>query len=571
MNINKEKSPDSNPGTHMKTQLYLKVGISILDELMNLAGELVLSRNQLLQAVGATNMKAIELSGQRIDMITSELQETVMRTRMQPMAYLFDNFQQTIKDLAQEHGKTIDLLIEGQEVELDKTILESIYEPLNILVGNCVEHGIETSERRQQIGKNPNGRILLKAFHDAGQVNIVVSDDGYGISHGGATEKVTGVIESLGGTIEMVSIPDEGTDIQIKIPLTLAIIPSQITSVGNERYAIPQTNLSELIRIPAAEVKNKIEKVGDAEVVRLRGELLPLLNLPELLGIERTYTDPDSGLEQAERRKNLADRRSRKYSAHGKSLSPESGEAEQDWHERGTTDRRYHESSVINIAVVFAGNYKYGLVIDSLHDSEEIVVKPVGHHLKKNKSYAGATIMGDGKVALILNILNLAQMAGLSTMSESIQLTKSAQESVVKEGNKESLVIFKNQETEYFAAPFNSVERIERLVSSRIEQVGNQKVVQYRGGALPLYELSKLIDIAPLPEREQQEVIVFKVKDREFGLMVTPPVDTIEVNLNIDDGTLKQEGVKGSMIINDHTTLLIDIFEMARKFLNEEA
>ncbi len=569
--IEKSNSPEQKEDILPETREFLQVSVSLLDRLMTLAGELVLSRNQLLQGIGASNMKAIELSGSRIDMITSELQDAIMKTRMQPIGNLFDTFYQVVKDLGQQHGKTIDLIIMGNNVELDKTILEVIQNPMKILVKNSIKNGIEKTKERIETGKKSVGKITLQAFHDAGQVNITVSDDGCGISPEIVPEIVTEAIEELGGIIDVDSTPGQGTDVTIKLPLTLSIIPCQITSVGDEKYAIPQTNLSELIRIPAAEVKEKIEKIGDAEVVRLRGELLPLFNLPVMLGVKRTYLDPDTGLKQPERRERLADRRSKQYSTDGEILFEQDTEPEQDWLKRDTTDRRLHESSAVNIAVVFAGNYKYGLVVDRLLDSEEIVVKPVGRHLKQYKSFAGATIMGDGKVALILDVLNLAQMADLSTISESNQLTKKAQGVTAKIKNRQSLVIFKNQKTEYFAAPFESVERIERLSSSSIEKVGDQKVVQYRGGALPLYELSQMIDVKPLPEKEQQEVIVFKIEDREFGLMVIPPVDTIKVDLSIDDNTLKQVGIKGSMIINGHTTPLIDILEMAGQFLSKEA
>ncbi len=547
----------------------LQVDVTLLDRLMNLAGELVLSRNQLLQGIGVTDTKAFGLTGQRIDMITSELQEVIMKTRMQPVSTLFDQFNQIVADLGQQYGKSIDLITDGEGAELDKTIIEAIYEPLKCLIEHCIEHRIEKSKERKRAGKSPYGKIILGAIHDAGQLIIILSDDGCGMNHQAVPDVVKAEIENIGGLIETLSKKDRGTDIQIKLPLSQAIIPSQITSVGDERFAIPQTNLSELLRIPSAEIKEKIEKVGNADVVRLRGELLPLINLSDILGVERTYTD-SSGTTQPDMRKNLADRRSKKYSTNGKPLSENPPDNGKDLTKRDAADRRNHYSKAVNIAVVFAGNYKYGLVIDQFHDSEEIVIKPLGRHLKKYKSFAGATIMGDGKVALVLDILNLAQIAGLSTIAESKQLIKKGQKAVDNTGERESLVIFKNLETEFFAAPFESIERIERLPLSSIELAGNRKVVQYRGGTLPLFELSQIIDVSPLPKKERQEVIVFRVKDQEFGLMMTPPVDTLEVSLDIDEITLKQKGVKGSMVINNHTTLMLDIPEMAGHFLKEE-
>ena len=335
--ITKTKPLTEDQASGGKTSLRVNVGL--LDTLMNLAGELVLSRNQLLQGVSSSNSKSTEISSQRIDMITSELQEAIMRTRMQPIESILTKFSRVVRDLSQLLGKSIDLIIAGEDVELDKTILEAINDPLTHLVRNSIYHGIETPGEREQAGKHKTGTITLKAFHDAGQVNIVISDDGRGldtekiageaISRGLVTEQqvlgmsekqkmeliflagsstaeavsdvsgreagmdvVTTNIENMGGIIDLESTPGKGMDIQIKLPLTLAIIPSQVTSVGNEKYAVPQVNLDELLRIPASRIKEMIERVGDASVVRLRGELLPLIDLSDMLGIEKKYIDP---------------------------------------------------------------------------------------------------------------------------------------------------------------------------------------------------------------------------------------------------------------------------------------
>ncbi|MFH1154791.1 MAG: chemotaxis protein CheW [Pseudomonadota bacterium] len=550
----------------------IRVNVGLLDTLMTLAGELVLSRNQLLQGVSTANIRATELSSQRIDLITSELQDAIMRTRMQPMADVFSKFKRIVRDLSGKLGKSIDLDIQGHDVELDKTIQESIGEPLTRLVEHSVCYGIETPEQREQAGKTATGKLTVQAFHDAGQVNVLVSDDGRGLdekiaddaSRTAVMDSVVSTIERLGGMIDIKSTSGKGTDIHIKLPLTLAIIPSQITSVGAERYALPQVNLEELLRIPAGQIQEKIEKVGDAAVVRLRGELLPLLDLAQVLGIEKDYVDPETNQHLSDRRKNIADRRSKQHLTNdegGVETAPEpSGSLPQ----RKRKDRRSTRGSAVNIAVVAAGPYKYGLMVDQLHDSEEIVVKPVGRHLKHCTAYAGATIMGDGKVALILDIANLAHLAGLSIVSDALQAVKISEGMRKTDSNREALLTFKQSEKDCFAVPLNLVERIERIKTSSIEQIGNRKVVQYRGGALPLHDLSQVMALNPLVEKENQEIIIFRIKGKELGLMVSPPVDSVEAILDIDESTLSQPGIKGSIIINGHTTLLVNMFDMAR-------
>jgi len=588
----------------------LRVDVRLLDSLMDLAGELVLSRNQLVQGIHASNPKATEISSQRIDMITSELQAAIMRTRMQPIGNILNKFGRLVRDMSQNLGKSIDLIVEGNEVELDKTILEAISDPLTHLIRNAVDHGIEYPLEREQKGKQETGTITLKAFHDAGQVNIVISDDGKGldpekitdaaVSKGLITkpqalelsekqrmeliflpgfstaETVTDIsgrgvgmdvvitnIQTLGGMIELESTLGKGTQVEIKLPLTLAIIPSQIASVGGERYAVPQVNLNELLRIPGAQIKDRLEMVGDAPVIRLRGELLPLLDLSKMLGIEKTFMDATSHDILPDRRRNLADRRSRKHILSNGSVTIEKSIPENHRQNRKPEDRRDQSMTAVHIAIVSSGTYKYGLVVDQLHDAEEIVVKPVGRHLKGCTAYSGATIMGDGKVALILDIANLARMAELSSINEAAQTVKAGEETD-KGKDKASLLTFKNGDKEHFAAPLELVQRIERIKASQIEQLGNNKVIQYRGGTLPLFQLSQVADFNCLPEKDQQEIIVFKVKDKEVGLMVSPPVDAVEMDLDIDDGALKQSVVSGSIIINGNTTLLIDIFEMIK-------
>ena len=534
----------------------VQVSRHLLETLISLAGELVLGRNQLVQGINNGDMSVIETSGQSIDLITSEIQDAIMQTRMQSVAGLFET-------IGQKFGDQVKLDKTGKKISLDRTILDAIREPLDALVQIFINAGADAFQTEKETEKKDNSPIVLKALQETGQVNIVVSKAGVLLSATDVPGHIHGVIEEFGGIIEVDALEEKGSTVSMKLPLTLAIIPSQMISIGEEQFAVPQANLSELLRIPAAEVKNRIEKIGDADVIRLRGELMPLLNLSDLLGIKKYCLNPETSRQTPDRRTNVADRRSRKYHPDGHTLNTDITGNEENIRQREDTDRRQHRFGVTNIAIVSAGNYKYGLVVDKFHDSEEIVVKPVGRHLKGCKAYAGATIMGDGKVCLILDILNLAQMAELSTMSESKRISNNLSAETILEKDKEAIVLFKNMETEYFAASFEHVHRIERVATTDIEKIENQTIIQYRGKALRLYELSEIADVAALPKRERQEVIVFSVEDKEFGLMVSPPVDILERHLDIDENNFRQPGMKGTMNIDGHTTLVLDIPETA--------
>jgi len=599
----------------------LRVNVSLLDTLMNLAGELVLSRNQLLQAISSGDPRAAETSGQRIDLITSELQEAIMLTRMQNIGIVFNKFPRVVRDLAGNLGKNVELFLKGKEVELDKTIIEAIGDPLTHLVRNSVDHGIEFPEDRNKAGKNITGKIILNAYHEAGQVNIEIYDDGKGldgqklaeiaVAKGMVTEdqvrmmsdkeklnfifmpgfstaeKVTDVsgrgvgmdvvktnLDRLGGVIDIDSKLGKGTTIRIKLPLTLAIIPSQIIVAGGDRYAIPQVNLEELLRIPANQVKDRVEIVGDAEVVRLRGKLLPLIKLADVIGIESTYFDYKYGSSKTDRRRNMSDRRSKKSPFFNEEYTDaETSKQKTDKKEdldrisekvkRDPKDRRYHASSALNIVVVSTGALKYGLVVDELNDSEEIVVKPLGRHLKICKEYAGATIMGDGRVALILDVANLANIYGLTSVERSDRATEVAvehDEAHSTSKDRQSILIFRGADEEQFAIPINHVERIEKIKNTDIEEVGGKKVMKYRGGSLALFTIDQVAQVKPMAKKEDLLVIVINIANREIGIMAMGPVDAREISVEVDDETLKQKGILGSAIIGDYTTLLVDVY-----------
>ena len=601
-----------------KAEASLRVHVSLLDSLMNLAGELVLSRNQLLQTIGSDDLRNAEAVGQRIDLITSELQEAIMLTRMQPIGNVFSKFPRVVRDLSKKLNKTIDLTIVGKDVELDKTIIEAINDPLTHLVRNSVDHGIEMPSERKKKGKLETGLVVLKAYHEAGQVVIEISDDGKGLDGealaasavnkglltseqalvmsdkekvnliflpGFSTAKeVTDVsgrgvgmdvvktnLDQLGGNVDIISEKGTGTTILIKLPLTLAIIPCQIIETAGERYAIPQVNLEELLRIPAGQVKDRVERVGDAEVVRLRGILLPLIRLADVIGVARTYYDPETDEMKPDRRETIFDRRGKDSPLFnsGRASDNEAKERKYDRQERSRSviDRRSAASSALNIVVVSTGSMKYGLIVDRLQDSEEIVIKPLGRHLQQCKGYAGATIMGDGRIALILDVSNLARMARLTSIDGSdraSEVARAAEAAIKAIKDKQSLLIFKSSEIEHFAVPLNQVERIEKIKRSDIEVLGGKRVMKYRGGSLSLISVDDLAMVQPIADNDSLLVIVFNIAKRSVGLLAIGPIDAIEVSADIDDTTLSQPGIMGSIIIDNQTTMLVNVFEMVQ-------
>jgi two-component system chemotaxis sensor kinase CheA len=555
----KSAGPEIKSEPSFTKETSLRVNISLLDSLMNLAGELVLSRNQLIQSIASNNEHGLDMAKQRIDIVTSELQDAIMLTRMQPIGKVFSKFPRVVRELAKNLDKEVKLDLEGKEVELDKSIIEGLNDPLTHMIRNSVDHGVETPAERKEAGKKETGRVLMRAYHEAGQINIEIIDDGKGIDgdvlaykaiekgllteeqveamsekdrvnliflpgfstaktisdvsgRGVGMDVVKSNLDSLGGVVDVQSVVGEGTTFRIKLPLTLAIVPSLLVSIGEERFAIPQVNLDELLRIPANQVKNRIEVVGDAKVVRLREDLLPVLSLADILSI-----DDNQSLDK---------------------------------------------SSAVNIAVVSAGALKYGLIVDKLHDSVEIVVKPLGRHLKNCNEYAGATILGDGRVALILDVGNLASRAELTNIEGSMTSNNEdeIQQQVVHVGDVELFLLFRSSSTEQFAVPLNLVSRIERIKAHQMEKLGDRFVIQYMGGSIPLFAMHEVAAVKPIEEQQTYIVIVFIISGKEFGLLVTGPLDTAEVAVNVDDRVFKQPGILGSMVIRKNTTLIVDIY-----------
>jgi two-component system, chemotaxis family, sensor kinase CheA len=578
----------------------VRVNLSLLDKLMTLAGELVLTRNALLKKTAESDLEGIVNITQRVDGVTSELQESIMATRMQSVGTVFNKFKRVVRDLADKLGKHIELVIEGEEVELDRTIIEAISDPLTHLVRNAADHGLEMPDKRAQAGKKSMGRILLKAAHEAGQVVIEIADDGAGIdpkviankavekgivtaaeAHAMSTKdlirlifrpgfstasQVTEVsgrgvgmdvvltnLTKVGGTVDVNSRPGEGTQVVVKLPLTLAIIPSILVSVQNERFAIPQVNLVELVRIPPADIRYRVERLGSSSVIRLRGELLPLVRLADVLAMSRTYVDPESRDRVPERRNNLADRRSHDVGV----AEPETPRT--DRRERG--DRRVASTSALNVAVVGVGSHHYGLVVDQLLDSEEIVVKPIGGHLTDCREYAGATILGDGGVALILDIAGLRDLAGLSATQAAIdeaELRLKHRGQDLRDAH--TYLVVRNHPDEQFAIPLGLVSRIERFHRSALSEVGGRSAVAYRESMLALLCIDQLVPSSAIPEdRSTLHAIVFKAYGREAAVMVSEIVDILEISSAIDDATHLRPGVMGSVVIDGKISLILDV------------
>ena len=545
----------------------IRVGVDVLDKLMTLVGELVLARNQLLQISSMVEDSSIQTVSQRMNLIATELQAGVMKTRMQPIGNIWAQFPRTVRDVALGCGKQVSIEMEGKETELDKTIIEAIKDPLTHLVRNSVDHGIELPDDRAKAGKDRSGRLILRAFHESGQVNIEISDDGAGLNvdrirrkaveramitaeqaariterevfnliflPGFSTaEKVTNVsgrgvgmdvvktnVEKIGGTVDVQSTLGRGTTVRVKIPLTLAIIPALVVTCGGDRYAIPQVSLLELVRLESDEVAKGIELVHGAPVHRLRGRLLPLVYLNQELGL-------------------AADA-------------------------RPATER----DEAVNIVVLQADERQFGLVVDEINDTEEIVVKPLRNQLKIVKTFAGSSIMGDGKVALILDVLGLAQRASVVTESRERAMIGKPTAAAGTALEKQTFLLFAGPGDSRMAIPLSTLARLEEFPVAQVEMSGTQWVTQYRGQILPLIRLNLLMEerrnrlLAPqaLPARDSApiQVLVLHHDGRTFGLVVERILDIVEDRADVK-AVATRASVLYSVVIGDRVTELLDI------------
>ena len=541
----------------------LRVDISVLDRLMNLVGELVLARNQISQNLGNDSNFALTTASQRLDSISGELQEAVMRARMQPISSILSTLPRFVRDLAISSGKELEIEIEGQETDLDKSVLEAIKTSLLHLVRNAVDHGIEAPEEREATGKPRAGKITLRAAHEGGSVAIEVRDDGKGLDSNRILEQaisagivnpetgadltrakieqfvfragfstareVTNVsgrgvgldvvranVESIGGLIEMQSEPSQSTTFRIKIPLTLAIVSVILVRSGGQRFALPQASVVELVRLGRGSNELGIERLHGVPVYRLRGRLLPLVTLSDELGLAKAGADGEE-----------------------------------------------------SIIVLQGDNRQFGLLVDSIDDSQEIVVKPLGRRLT-GLPFAGATILGDGSITLILDVYRVGLSAGVVTDGRARALSADPTQPSAPAPGLRRVLLLQGADDERMALDLSRVSRLESLERGRIERVGDSLVVQYRGEILPVINLQRA-----LPERrtsrrnessqdaDEASVVICTIDGRSCGLLVHRILDIVDADLS-DTTAGSRDGIEACSVIGGRINEIIDLAGVIR-------
>ncbi len=535
----------------------LRVNVDVLENLMTMVSELVLTRNQLMQILRNAKDEQFTAPLQRLNHVVSDLQEGVMKTRMQPVGNAWAKLPRIIRDISIELGKKIDLQMNGEETELDRQVLDLIKDPLTHMVRNSADHGIENPEDRAAVGKPETGTIILNAYHEGGHIIMEIKDDGKGlntsrirekaIENGIATEEelnamtpkqinqfifaagfstaaaVTAVsgrgvgmdvvrtnIEKIGGTIDLDSVEGEGTTVAIKIPLTLAIVSALIVESSHERFAIPQLAVQELVMASSNGV-NKIEMIKGSPVYRLRDHLLPLVYLDDLLKLKTVPSD-DEPVEN---------------------LKP-------------VNDNQY-------IVVAKVGAYNFGIVVDKVYDTEEIVVKPVASIIKHIELFSGNTILGDGTVIMILDPGGIARATGDINVSDTAEKKEEVQKN--KGLQKTSLILFEGQGGVPRAVPLQLVSRLEDVDLSKIEYSNGKMLIQYRNSLMPLIKFEESME---LKSKGNQPTLVFTDGRRSMGLMVTNIIDILEDYINVQINS-DNETCLGSAIIQGKATDVINV------------
>ncbi|HEY4836548.1 MAG TPA: hybrid sensor histidine kinase/response regulator [Bradyrhizobium sp.] len=527
----------------------IRVNVDTLEHLMTMVSELVLTRNQLLEISRRNEDTEFKVPLQRLSNVTAELQEGVMKTRMQPIGNAWQKLPRIVRDLSGELNKQIELEMHGADTELDRQVLDLIKDPLTHMVRNSADHGLETPAERLAAGKPEQGTIRLSAYHEGGHIIICIADNGRGlntekikakaVSNGlvseAELEKMTeaqihkfifapgfstaaaitsvsgrGVgmdvvrtnIDQIGGTIDIKSVAGEGSSVTIKIPLTLAIVSALIVEAGGDRFAIPQLSVVELVRA-RANSEHRIERIKDTAVLRLRNKLLPLMHLKKLLKIDDgSSSDPENGF----------------------------------------------------IVVTQVGSQTFGIVVDGVFHTEEIVVKPMSTKLRHIDMFSGNTILGDGAVIMIIDPNGIAKALGASgAASHEIADENAAMRAGAAE-QLTSLLVFRAGSTQPKAVPLGLVTRLEEIASDKIELSNGRYMVQYRDHLMPLVQMEGV----NVQTTGAQPILVFADDGRSMGLVVDEIIDIVEERLNIEVAGSK-DGILGSAVIKGQATEVIDV------------
>jgi two-component system, chemotaxis family, sensor kinase CheA len=540
-----EERPDSKVSTQS-----IRVQVDTLEHLMTMVSELVLTRNQLIDIVRRHEDSEFKGPLQRLSNVTAELQEGVLKTRMQPIGNAWQKLPRIVRDLSAELGKAIDLEMVGAETELDRQVLEFIKDPLTHMVRNSADHGLEGAAERRAAGKTDRGTIRLSACHEGGHIILEVADDGRGLDTArikakaiatgllseaeadkmsdaliqkfiftpgfSTAEQITSVsgrgvgmdvvranIDQIGGTIDVRSVRGIGTNFLIKIPLTLAIVSALIVESGGDRFAIPQLAVVELVRA-RSNSEHRIERIKDAAVLRLRDKLLPLVHLKALLKLgEAGEIDADSGF----------------------------------------------------IVVMQVGSQTFGIVVDAVFHTEEIVVKPMASKLRHIHMFSGNTILGDGSVILIIDPNGVVQSTGMTVTTRHMIEARPEVRAEEEAPAIESMLVFRAGSPQPKAVPLSLVTRLEEIDARRIEMSSGRPMVQYRGQLMPLVPVN---DAVHVKTSGSQPLLVFSDENRSMALMVDEIIDIVEERLDIEL-TSERPGLIGSAVIKGLATEVIDV------------
>ncbi|SLM30074.1 putative CheA signal transduction histidine kinases [Desulfamplus magnetovallimortis] len=605
-NISMEKElKTSHP---IQTEEKIRVGVTFLNDLVNLAGEMVLGRNQLNQITMPLVKETPGLNSviQHISRITTEMQEKIMQMRMQPVSMIFGKFQRVVRDLAKKLNKEIKLVTHGEDVELDKSIIEALSDPLTHLIRNSVDHGIESPEDREKAGKPRQGSIQLKAYHQAGHVYIDIIDDGGGIDctlvgekavekelitreqmeemgekelaslifkpgfstakqisavsgRGVGMDVVMTNIKQLGGTVDIESTLLEGTTISLVLPLTLAIVSGLVIRTAGQHFILPEANIDELVRIKPDEIESRIDYIQNSCVLRLREMLLPLISLGDVLGLNHNsfvIKSDNSGKDQIEKEKQIKQHR---YTTKQPTKNKQIQISKQ-------TDpmRVAKQTDPMRVLVIKHGNSQFGLQVDAVENIEEIVVKPLPRYLKNQKCFSGASIMGNGSVSLILDAAGLFEKAKLHHIDLDRYRKKNRVDTRQDGKDIQTLLLFTNNTSERFALPLELISRIERIKASSIESIKDEQYLQYQGQKLRLVFLEDYLPVSR-PERSPDDtigVIVPKQMKHPMGIVIHLVEGTINAVVDIDTRSIMAPGLFGSAILENKITLLPDMYRL---------